>query len=117
MTSEIDLQRLGAALAKLDSGKYELTLFVSGASTASARAISDARAICDVHLRGHHDLTIVDVNQQPDLVRSGLLATPTLIKESPVPERMVVGDLSDSERVLLALDVSIVGVPGAEHSS
>ena len=100
------LERLEAELASLTNAHYTLTLFVSGASSASSRAISNARALCEAHLAGRYDLTIVDVNQNPELARgSRVLATPTLFKGNPLPERMLVGDLSDEDRILLALDV------------
>lgn len=106
---DLALQRLEAALAQLEEARYELTLFVSGASSSSARAIGNARALCDAHLDGRYELTIVDVNQHPELARgSRVMATPTLLKGHPAPERMLVGDLSDRERVLLALDVRVV---------
>lgn len=102
-------QRLEAALAELDGAHYELTLFVSGASSSSARAVRNARALCETHLAGRHRLTIVDVNQDPGLARGRqVLATPTLLKDRPAPERMLVGDLSDSESVLAALDLRVV---------
>jgi circadian clock protein KaiB len=102
-------QRLEDALATLENSRYELTLFVSGASSASARAVRNARALCEDHLAGRHDLTIVDINQDPDLARGRrVLATPTLLKDHPAPERMLVGDLSDSESVLVALDIHVV---------
>ncbi len=109
------LQRLEAALAELEVARYELTLFVSGASASSGRAISNARALCEAHLEGRYDLTIVDVNQTPELALGrGVLATPTLLKGEPAPSRMLVGDLSDEQRVLLALDVRLVDEPEAE---
>lgn len=106
MVGDSALERMEAALAELEVANYELTLFVSGASTSSAKAISNARALCEAHLAGRYVLTIVDVNQFPELARGRrVLATPTLIKGHPAPERMLVGDLSDRDRVLLALDV------------
>jgi circadian clock protein KaiB len=106
------LERLEAALRTLKEARYELTLFVSGASSSSARAITNARELFEAHLPGRYDLTIVDVNQDPELARgSRVLATPTLLKGRPGPERMVVGDLSDGDRVLLALDVLVVDSP------
>ena len=103
------LERLEAALAELDGARYALTLFVSGASSSSARAIRNAQALCEAHLGGRYDLTVVDVNQNPELARGRrVLATPTLLKEHPAPQRMLVGDLSDRERVLVALDVGVV---------
>ena len=110
MSPDSALQRMEAALAELEVANYELTLFVSGASTASAKAIRNARAICETHLEGRYELTIVDVNQFPEMTRGRrVLATPTLFKGHPMPERMLVGDLSDRDRVLLALDVRVVG--------
>jgi circadian clock protein KaiB len=92
----------------LTEPRYELTLFVSGASGSSARAVRNAQALCEAHLDGHHDLTIVDVNHDPELaVRHRVLATPTLLKSQPAPECMIVGDLSDRERVLRALDLPV----------
>lgn len=109
MTPETALQRLEAALAKLEDSRYELTLFVSGASSASAKAIRNAQAMCEAHLAGRYELLIVDVNQDPELARGRrVLATPTLVKGHPAPERMLVGDLSDEERVLLALDIRLL---------
>jgi circadian clock protein KaiB len=103
------LERLEAAVAELKEARYELTLFVSGASASSSRAIGNARAICEAHLKGRYNLRIVDVNQNPELARgSRVLATPTLLRGRPSPERMLVGDLSDRERVVLALDVRVV---------
>ena len=102
-------ERLEAALAAFDAAPYELTLFVSGASSSSARAVRNARALCEDHLAGRHRLTIVDVNQDPERARGRrVLATPTLIRDRPAPERMLVGDLSDSESVLAGLDIAAI---------
>lgn len=90
--------------ARAMDASYELTLFVSGASTSSARAIRDVQALCEIHLPGQHQLTVVDVNQSPELVRGrGVLATPTLLTSAPGPARMLVGDLSDHDRVMVAI--------------
>jgi circadian clock protein KaiB len=97
-----------------DAQGYAFTLFVSGASDASARAIEHVREICDARLPGRHDLSIVDLNQEPALAaHHHVLATPTLVRDRPLPSRMVVGDMSDHQRILAALDV----VPGASGSS
>lgn len=115
MTTPSALQRLEEALARLDEAQYELTLFVSGASSSSAAAVRNAQALCEAHLAGRYELTVVDVNQNPELARgSRVLATPTLLKGHPHPERMVVGDLSDRDRVLLAIDVRPVEDADAE---
>ena len=85
---------------------YELTLFVSGASDLSVRAISNARRLCDAHLDGRHRLEVVDMHDDPAAFMSGwVLATPTLVKSRPLPVRKLVGDLSRTEKVLRALDI------------
>ena len=87
---------------------YELTLFVSGASGRSARAIANARQLCDVHLKGRHQLYIVDVHENPSAVlRDGILAAPTLVKNRPLPARKYVGDLSHTDKVLAALELPL----------
>jgi len=107
-----------AAHAKLESACYELTLFVSGASSSSARAIRHVQELCDAHLDGRHQLSVVDVNQNPELARGRrVLATPTLLKNHPPPTRMLVGDLSDPDRVLVALDVRVADQDEARTSS
>jgi circadian clock protein KaiB len=105
--SEPVLERFQRALSQLGSEPYELTLFVSGASDASALAISNVRRICDEHLPGRHQLSVVDLNQEPNLAAEHqVLATPTLIKDRPLPSCILVGNMSDHVRILLALDVA-----------
>jgi circadian clock protein KaiB len=95
------------ALAALETEPYALTLFVSGASNSSAQAITNVRDICDAYLAGRFHLDIVDLNQEPALAgQHHVLATPTLVKDHPPPYRMLVGDMSDHPRILIALDVN-----------
>ena len=118
MPARTALERLEAALSELEESHYELTLFVSGASSSSARAIRNVQAMCASYLEGRHELRIVDVNQDPELARgSRVLATPTLLKGSPPPERMLVGDLSDLDRLLVALDVRLANGSDAAPGS
>lgn len=92
-----------------DEVYYELTLFVSGASALAARAIANARRLCELHCNGHYRLTVVDIHEDPSsLMTSNLLATPTLVKTVPAPERRVVGDLSRRDKVVEALDLPAV---------
>jgi circadian clock protein KaiB len=94
------------AVAALETEPYTLTLFVSGASDSSAQAITNVRELCDAHLSGRYHLDVVDLNQEPRLASEHhVLATPTLIKDYPLPSRMLVGDMSDHRRILVALDV------------
>jgi circadian clock protein KaiB len=90
------------------SPEQELTLFVSGASDLSARAIASARQLCDVHLNGAYQLSIVDVHDDPAAVlRHHVLAAPSLVKHRPPPERKYVGDLGHTDKVLLALELPV----------
>ena len=90
------------------SADPELTLFVSGASDLSARAIAGARELCEVHLSGRYQLSIVDVHDDPAAVlRHHVLAAPSLVKHRPLPERKYVGDLNHTDKVLLALELPV----------
>ncbi|MEA2125552.1 MAG: circadian clock protein KaiB [Solirubrobacteraceae bacterium] len=89
------------------SDPVELTLFVNGASEFSARAIVDARRLCDDHLGPDCRLSIVDLHSDPDAGRPGaVVVTPTLVRTRPLPERTIVGDISDSAKSLLALELA-----------
>ena len=69
-------------------------------------AIRNIKKICDEHLRGRYDLEVIDVYQNPVLAKGEqIIAAPTLIKKLPLPLRRFIGDLSDSERILLGLDL------------
>ena len=85
---------------------YELTLYVSGASDLAARAIANARRLCELHCEGRYHLSVVDIHEDPSsLLTNNLLATPTLVKSQPAPVRRVVGDLSQSAKVISTLDL------------
>jgi circadian clock protein KaiB len=110
MTSRIEpnAEGSGDAPAACADRRYELTLYVSGASEISARAIADARRLCDVHLCGTCRLSVVDITVDPTAVfRDRVLAVPTLVKNRPPPGRKFIGDLSDTRRVLRGLEISV----------
>jgi circadian clock protein KaiB len=87
--------------------EYVLRLFVTGASPNSTRAISNLRRICDEHLEGRYSLEIIDVYQQEDAARKEqIIALPLLIKSRPLPERRLVGDMSDAQKVLRGLGIT-----------
>jgi circadian clock protein KaiB len=92
--------------ATRDEARYELTLFVSGASDLSARAIGNARELCDTHLAGRYELSVVDVHEDvAAALNSDVIAAPTLVRSWPLPVRKLVGDLSRTDKVLIALDL------------
>jgi circadian clock protein KaiB len=84
--------------------RLQLTLFISGSAPTSIQAAQRLRDLCDQYCPSGYDLEIVDIYQQPELVVSrGVLAVPTLIKELPLPVRVLIGDFTDEPRVLAAL--------------
>jgi len=86
--------------------KYVLRLYVAGLTPRSQTAIKNIKKICEEHLNGRYDLEVIDVYQQPVLAKGEqIIAAPTLIKKLPLPLRKFIGDLSDSERILLGLDL------------
>lgn len=86
--------------------KYSLRLYVAGMSTLSMRAISNIKRICEEELEGQYELEVIDLYQRPSLVADEqIIAVPTLIKVLPQPLRYIIGDLSNSEKVLVGLDL------------
>ena len=81
-----------------------LRLYVTGMTPRSTRAISAVRSVCEELLRDRYDLEIIDVYQQPALIRNEqIFATPTLIRKGPEPERRLIGDMSNRARLLSGL--------------
>lgn len=86
--------------------KFLLKLFVTGQTPRTERAIVNLRRICDESLGNQYQLFVIDVLEQPQLAEAEkILATPTLIKELPPPARRIIGDLSDTAKVLQGLDL------------
>ncbi len=98
MTSEQDGCSPGAS--------YTLRLFVAGSTLRSQRSIENLRRVCDQYLAGQVDLEVIDIYQQPELAeRYQVIAAPTLIKLLPLPVRRIIGDLSETDRVLRGLEL------------
>ena len=86
---------------------YVLRLFITGASPNSIRAVENTKAICDKYLKGRYQLEIIDIHQQPQLAEGeDVIAVPLMIKKAPYPERRMIGDMSDTERVLKGLGLA-----------
>ncbi len=99
-------EKFEKALREAKEAKHLLRLYVAGNTAASAKAISNIREICEMHLKGRYQLEVIDIYQQPALARGQqIVATPTLIKLLPPPLRRVIGDLSKTERILIGLDL------------
>lgn len=83
---------------------YLLRLYVSGQTTRSVRAIENLKQLCENYLKGRYEIEIIDIYQQPERLKDEqIIGVPTLIKQLPPPVRKVIGDLSDTERVLVGL--------------
>jgi circadian clock protein KaiB len=93
-----------------DGERFMLRLYVAGATAGSVHAIESIRRICDEQLEGRYELKVIDIYQQPEQAKQeDIVAVPTLVKQLPEPLRVLVGDLSELERVLVALDIEPVG--------
>jgi circadian clock protein KaiB len=99
-------QQVNEFEADVDEG-YVLRLLVTGATPNSSRAIANLKDICETYLKGKYELEIVDVYQQPALAETEqIVALPLLIKKSPYPQKRLIGDMSDIEKVLRGLNLS-----------
>ncbi len=94
-------------LASPKNGKYVLRLYVAGSTPQSSRAITNIKTICETHLKDHYVLTVLDLYEQQERAESDkIMVAPTLIRQLPLPVRRLVGDLSQTESVLAALDLT-----------
>jgi circadian clock protein KaiB len=90
----------------IDRAKYVLRLYVTGMTPKSTQAIANVEKLCKEHLAGRYELKVIDIYQQPKLVQGEqIIATPTLIKKLPLPLRKLIGDMSDTERFLVGIDL------------
>ena|ERR1700761_8834990 len=89
-----------------DSG-YRLRLYVTGATPNSARAIVNLKEFCETHLKDNYELEIIDVYQQPLTAEiDQVIAIPMLIKLAPMPQRRLIGDMSDKEKMFKGLNLA-----------
>ncbi|KRD08884.1 circadian clock protein KaiB [Flavobacterium sp. Root901] len=87
--------------------KHKFKLFVSGMSVKSGHAIENLRSICDTYLNGNYEIEIVDISRDKEqALIYQIVAIPTLLKISPEPKRIILGDLSDKDKVLKILNIS-----------
>jgi circadian clock protein KaiB len=88
-----------------DAPQYQLKLFITGASPNSVKAVTNIKSICEQYLKGNYTLEIIDIYQQPLLAQQEqIIALPVLIKLSPQPSRRLVGNMSDTKKVLKGLN-------------
>ena len=88
------------------SDSYALKLYVAGQTPKAVRAFSNLRRICEEHLQGRYSIEVIDLIENPQLGRGDqILALPTLVRRLPTPIKKIIGDLSNTERVLVGLDL------------
>ena len=86
--------------------QWHLRLYVAGQTSKCLTAFSNLKQICEEHLAGQYDIEIVDLLERPQLAKGDqILAIPTLVRKLPEPVRKIIGDLSNTERVLVGLDL------------
>ena len=86
--------------------EYVLRLYVAGTTPKSIRAVASIKEICESSLKNRYDLEVIDIYQQPVLMKGEqIIAAPTLVKKLPLPLRKFIGDMSDTERILVGLDL------------
>jgi circadian clock protein KaiB len=90
--------------------KWDLKLYVAGQTVKSLRAFANLKRICEEHLAGEYHIEIIDLLKHPQLAAGDqILALPTLVRQLPEPVRRIIGDLSNTERVLVGLDLRATG--------
>jgi circadian clock protein KaiB len=89
-----------------ESGRWNLRLYVAGQTPKSLTAFQNLKKICEEHLKGKYHIEVIDLVENPTLARGDqILAIPTLVRSLPQPIRKIIGDLSNTERVLVGLDI------------
>jgi circadian clock protein KaiB len=95
-----------------DQERFELRLYVAGQSPKSVTAIENLRRVCEQYLPGRYHIELIDLVEHPKLARGDeIIAVPTLVRRLPEPMRKIIGDLSDTEKVLVGLQVRSAGGP------
>jgi circadian clock protein KaiB len=86
--------------------QWELRLYVAGQTSRSVSALENLKKICEEHLAGEYSIEVIDVVKNPQLARGDqIIAVPTLVRKLPQPVRKILGDLSQTEKVLIGLDL------------
>ena len=100
------VSRNGSGNGRGDIAKWMLRLYVAGNTPNSVAAFANLKEICEVHLGGKYQIEVVDLLRQPQLAAGDqIIAVPTLVRKLPTPVKKIIGDLSNTERVLVGLDL------------
>src|SRR6478735_4897293 len=89
-----------------DKKEFVFHLFITGASPNSVRAINNVKHLCEEHMAGRYELQIIDVYQQPSIAqKEQIIALPLMIRKHPLPERRLIGDMSETTKILKTLGI------------
>ena len=100
------VRRLAADSPRRPAALWQLRLYVTGQTRKSLVAFANLKKICENHLEGRYRITVIDLLKQPQLAKGDqIMAIPTVVRKLPKPIRTVIGNLSDTERVLVGLDL------------
>jgi len=100
----------GKSREQREEKEWELRLYVAGQTPKSLTAFSNLKRICEEHLEGKYHIEVIDLIKNPKLAEGDqILAIPTLVRKLPEPIKKIIGDLSDTERVLVGLDLRVSG--------
>jgi circadian clock protein KaiB len=102
----IGKEKAGKGGRKPEEAKYELRLYVAGQTVKSLNAFANLKRICETHLAGKYRIEVIDLLENPQLAAGDqILAIPTLVRKLPKPIKKIIGDLSNTLRVLVGLDI------------
>lgn len=103
---EENRSRLERAVADHANARYVLRLYVAGLTPRSVAAIAAVKKVCEEHLHGRYELAVVNIYDEPTLAKGEqIIAAPTLIKKLPLPLRRLIGDMADTKKLLVGLDL------------
>ena len=106
MNEAIDIASAALIAEEPGDEQYNLRLYVAGKTAKSAAAFANLQRMCDEHLAGQYNIEVIDLMLHPQLARDDqILAIPTLVRKLPSPIKKVIGDLSNTERTLVGLDL------------
>jgi circadian clock protein KaiB len=102
----VTLDEIGRKASKGDDEKWDLRLYVAGQTPRSVAAFANLKKLCEEHLAGRYNIEVVDLIKHPQLAAGDqIIAIPTLVRKLPQPIRKIVGDLRDTERALVGLQL------------
>lgn len=109
----LSLKEIGEKNEPAENEVWELRLYVAGQTPRSVAAFANLKRICEEHLQGRYNIEVVDLVKHPQLAAGDqILAIPTLVRKLPQPLRKIVGDLRDTERALVGLQIRSSGTAG-----